>query len=268
MRSLPFLRSNVGIADNTLALAGVLFDWDGCLAVGGRIMPAAIALLQRCAPFAAIVSNNSTHDRETFVTMLRRADITLPPDRIILAGVETVRHAAAAVDVPTLLIGSAAMRAAALRHGLHLVDHGPRRVLLLRDTRFHYARLQRIVDAIADGAELIVANRDRTHPGRGGRIVPETGALLAAITACVGDGAITTEIGKPGPLLYRRACSVLGIAPRDAVMIGDNPETDIRGARGLGMGSILVGPRGDIDIDRLAQLPVSAWPVDRAVRTV
>lgn len=248
---------------DALPLPGVLFDWDGCLAIGGRITAAARLLLQRCAPFAAIVSNNSTHDRGTFAAMLRRVGVALPPERIVLAGMETLRHAAIDRDVPTLLVGSMAMRHAATAMGLNLVDHAPRRVLLLRDTGFHYARLRRIVDAIGDGAELIVANRDRTHPGPGGRIVPETGALLAAILACVGDDAITAEIGKPGPLLYRRACAVLGIAVEDAVMIGDNPDTDIRGARLLGMGSILVGARGAVSIERLAQLPLPAWPIDQ-----
>lgn len=218
-------------------------------------------------PVSAIVSNNSTQDRDAFTAILRRTGITLPVERIVLAGVETLRHAAADPEVPTMLIGSAAMRAAALKRGIHLVDRAPRRVLLLRDTQFHYARLRQIVDAIGEGAELIVANRDLTHPGTDGRIVPETGALLAAIIACVGEGAITAEIGKPGPLLYRRACAVLKIAPADAVMIGDNPDTDIRGARGLGMGSILVGPRGHIGIDQLASLPLSAWPVERGLRT-
>jgi 4-nitrophenyl phosphatase len=259
--TLSFPDSPEVIAVDRDAIRGVLFDWDGCVALGGRITPAAASLLRRCHSFSAIVSNNTTHDREAFAAMLRRVQVDLPLDRIVLAGVETLRWAAKE-DAPTLLIGSRAMRREARRLEIRLVNQRPARVLLLRDTGFSYATLQRVVDAIGAGAQLIVANRDRTHPGAGGRIVPETGALLAAITACVGEGAVNVEIGKPAPALYRRACAALGIAPNDAVMIGDNPDTDIAGARQLGMGSILVGPLGTTSIERLAELPLSAWPVD------
>jgi len=45
---------------------------------------------------------------------------------------------------------------------------------------------------------------------------------------------------KPHPTIFRAALDALGVAPGDAVMVGDSLEEDIEGARALGMRAILV----------------------------
>jgi 4-nitrophenyl phosphatase len=140
-----------------------------------------------------------------------------------------------------------------------LVRDEPDIVVLMRDARFTYAKLERAANAVRNGAKLVVANGDRTHPGPAGRLVPETGALLAALLACAGEQAQVEVVGKPGPLLFERACRSLGISPQQAVMIGDNPETDGEGARRLDMKSIIVGGESGLRIDDLVE-PVAAPP--------
>jgi HAD superfamily hydrolase (TIGR01549 family) len=45
---------------------------------------------------------------------------------------------------------------------------------------------------------------------------------------------------KPHPTIFQAALDALGVAPGDAVMVGDSLEEDIEGARALGMRAILV----------------------------
>jgi HAD superfamily hydrolase (TIGR01549 family) len=45
---------------------------------------------------------------------------------------------------------------------------------------------------------------------------------------------------KPHPTIFRAALDVLGVAPADAVMVGDSLEEDVEGARALGMRAILI----------------------------
>ena len=45
---------------------------------------------------------------------------------------------------------------------------------------------------------------------------------------------------KPHPTIFQAALEQLGIAPADAVMIGDSLEEDVEGARALGMRAILM----------------------------
>ena len=96
------------------------------------------------------------------------------------------------------------------------------------------ARLAAAANAVRDGAELIVANPDRTHPGKDRAVVPETGALLSAVLACTGEVPYRV-IGKPEPPMFWKALSLLGAEGAGAVMIGDNVETDGRGALRTGM---------------------------------
>ena len=87
---------------------------------------------------------------------------------------------------------------------------------------------------------MIVANPDLTHPGEHGPVI-ETGALLALLKACVPRPNITL-VGKPSAYLFHAALG--SVLPAGAVMIGDNMETDIAGARALGIRAIHVSPGG------------------------
>lgn len=234
------------------ASAAILLDWDGCVAIDNRPLDSAITFLRQVIDRVAVLSNNSTHLPEDFAAILALHGIALPPERILLAGTETVRRYRAPA-VPTILLASLRIRRFARESGMQLVRERARQVILIRDTEFNYGKLERVVDALSRGASLVVANNDRSHPGRDGRIVPETGALLAAIQQCLPD--VRPDIlGKPGPLLFERACAVLGIAPHDAVMIGDNLETDVKGALALGMQPILIGGDTGLTLGHLAEL--------------
>lgn len=231
-------------AIRTLADAkAILLDWDGCASVANQPYGATIAFLAHFGDRVAIVSNNSTLLPDDIVGVLARAGIGFPADRVILAGYEAIATAARKPGARTLVLGPPRMRALANRMGLNLSRKNADLVVLLRDTRFSYARLDRAVDALRLGARLIVANPDKTHPGPNGAVVPETGALLAALAACIDLAALDVEIvGKPSAVLFERACVALGVSTGEAVMIGDNPLTDIVGAAAVGMPSILVEP--------------------------
>jgi putative hydrolase of the HAD superfamily len=45
---------------------------------------------------------------------------------------------------------------------------------------------------------------------------------------------------KPHPTIFQAALEVLGVAPAEAVMVGDSLEEDVEGARALGMRALLV----------------------------
>lgn len=238
---------------------GVLMDWDGCVAVNNRVIIGAKRVIAQHCERVAILSNNSMHLPEDFAAILAENGLAVPVERIFLAGVETIRAVASRGPSRVMMFASVKMRRFARDLGITLVRDAPDIVLLMRDTRFTYAKLERAANAVRDGAKLVVANSDRTHPGLAGRLVPETGALLAALQTCVGDQVEPEIFGKPGPLLFERACQVLAITPQQAVMIGDNPETDGEGARRIGMPSIIVGAATGLLMEDLIE-PTGASP--------
>ena len=58
---------------------------------------------------------------------------------------------------------------------------------------------------------------------------------------------MSTHLGfrKPDPRIFMVACTLLDILPIEAVYIGNDPETDIGGAKGVGMQAILLDRKGE-----------------------
>lgn len=221
-----------------------LVDLDGTLIADRKPLPGAERLLALLGERVALVSNDAEHTPAQLARFLTRLGLAITADRIVLAGT-------AALDLIArdghgrrlMLAGSTALRAYARHIGLEVVDIRPDVVLIARDRTFTYARLAATANAVRDGAELVVTNPDLVHPGRNGGVVPETGALLAAVLACAGPVPYRI-IGKPEPDLFLRALDRLGARAADAAMIGDNPHTDGLGAQRLGIRFLAVEPGG------------------------
>jgi putative hydrolase of the HAD superfamily len=62
---------------------------------------------------------------------------------------------------------------------------------------------------------------------------------------------------KPDPAIFALALARLGLEPREAVHVGDDPHTDVEGAHAAGLRAVLLDRRGDAGeaISSLAELP-------------
>ncbi|MGO1119763.1 HAD-IIA family hydrolase [Rhodovibrionaceae bacterium A322] len=224
----------------------VLADLDGCLATANIPLPGARELAQQLGDKLYIVSNNSRDLSEGLSAQLRQQGMAVAAGNILLAGHLTVELIAQQTPGGRVqFFGSDELAELARNLGLNLTDDQPDVVMLSRDTSFTYDKLQCIARSLKSGARLIVSNPDLTHPGPDGVPVPETGALLAAVRS-VAPGLPEENIqiiGKPEPAIYLAALQKAGgVAPQKAVMLGDNPLTDVAGATALGMPAILLGP--------------------------
>ncbi|MGO4394343.1 HAD-IIA family hydrolase [Variovorax sp. M-6] len=229
-------------SDDALAQARhLLVDLDGTLVRQQEAIDGAAQLLAHFHDRYAIVSNNSTHTAQGLSVRLRKLGLRVPPGRIVLAGELAVRQLAQKhPQARVLLAASPALQRYARAQGCQLVQAEADFVLLALDMRFSHARLSVIVNELRRGALLVVTNADATHPGPQGRVVPETGALLAAVVAASGVQPWHV-VGKPAPLLFEEGLRCLGAPAEGTVVIGDNPLTDGEGAARLGLACVLVG---------------------------
>lgn len=233
-------------------IRGWLIDLDGTLVRGRQVLPGAAAFLEALDGRFVIVSNNAEHTPLELSRCLKRMGLGVPPRKIVLAGTTALddiarRRPRARITV----MASKSLIVHARDRGLNPVRERPDIVFLGRDRSFSYEHLMRAANAVRDGAELVVANPDLVHPGPDATVVPETGALLAALLACTGP-VPHRIVGKPEPALFEAGLKLLGL-PKDAVMmIGDNPATDGAGARRFGLRFLEVRdgrfPRGGADM--------------------
>ncbi|WP_293808244.1 HAD hydrolase-like protein [uncultured Bosea sp.] len=216
-------------------IRGWLIDLDGTLVCGGRSMPGAPAFLEACDGRFVIVSNDAEHTPAELADDLQRMGLDIPADRIVLAGAFALDDIAMRrPGARALMLASRSLARHARERGLRPVRARPDIVFLGRDRQFSHAKLMLAVNAVRAGAELVVANPDLVHPGPGGTVVPETGALLAALLACTGPVDYRL-VGKPEPILFAAGLALLDLPKRTVAMLGDNPRTDGEGARRFGL---------------------------------
>ncbi|AML51815.1 HAD-IIA family hydrolase [Falsihalocynthiibacter arcticus] len=216
----------------------ILCDIDGCLISGSRVLTGAHEFVDHFSDKLVLVSNNSTDTRNSLQTRLETLGLHLRLDQLFLAGEETLAWALKHFGPgPMFFLANSRMRAAAAEKGLvHRMDK-PRAVVICRDTELTFERLEAALLHIAKGCPVILANGDITHPGETGPAI-ESGALLHLLETCHPPSQII-RIGKPEPGLLLRALG--NVDARQAVMIGDNPQTDELAARMAGIHPILVG---------------------------
>ncbi|MGO4674871.1 HAD-IIA family hydrolase [Bosea sp. 2YAB26] len=216
-------------------IQGCLVDLDGTLVRGRQMLPGANAFLESLDGRFVIVSNDAEHTPLELSRALKRLGLTIAPRRIVLAGSTALDEIARRQPRARIsMMASKSLMIHARDRGLVPVQERPDIVFLGRDRHFSYERLMLAANAVRGGAELVAANPDLVHPGPDGAVVPETGALLAALLACTGPVPYRI-IGKPEPALFEAGLALLGLSRNAVLMVGDNPATDGEGARRLGL---------------------------------
>ena len=212
-----------------------LIRLDGILLADGAAREGAAALLRALAGRYVLVSSNSRDTARTMAAKLKRFGLDVPEAAIVLAGEEALRLAAARFPGGRCLVMASRVLAHAARDlGMEPVQDKADVILLGRDSAWNYRDLLLVANEMAHGCRLVVSNGDLRHAGKGGRIIPDTGALLAAIVATIGDGA-RDIVHLPRDSVLRIALGRLGVDAGRVWLLSDahNAQQDLALVAGL-----------------------------------
>ena len=235
----------------------VIFDLDGVVYRGHEPIGGARELvdaLHAAGVAVRFATNNSMVARDGYVDRLRGMGIASAVDEIVTSTSATIEHLARhAPEVRAVLaVGAEGMEAELRAAGLEVVMAGDRSmdghaggrlgrpfdaVIVGLDPHVDYRRLAVAMRAVDDGARLIATNADTRYPTAAG-FLPGAGAIVAALATAT--GAAPVVIGKPAPAMFEAILAASGIPSEQAVVVGDNPDADIVGARRAGCSAILV----------------------------
>ncbi|HEY7451429.1 MAG TPA: HAD-IIA family hydrolase [Candidatus Limnocylindria bacterium] len=229
----------------------VILDMDGVLYRGDQPIPGAPELLRNLHAVRLLVryaTNNSMFTRAAYAERLAGMGIPALPDEIVTSTSATIEHLARhAPEVRSVLAVGAAGMVSELREAGYAVlpigEAPPDRpaavdaVLVGLDPAFDDGRLATAVAAVRAGARLIATNADARYPTPTG-FRPGAGAMVAAIAD--GSGFEPLVIGKPQPAMFGAVLESVGVAPAEALVVGDNPDSDIASAHRSGIESVLV----------------------------
>jgi 4-nitrophenyl phosphatase len=225
-------------------LDGVILDMDGVLWRGNEALPGAAAFLDwlrsRGIPFA-LASNNSSRTPRDFVRKCAQLGLGIIDERhIVNSGAVAVAYLLAHYPpgTPVYVLGGDGLKEMVVRAGFPLSDADKVPVVLVGiDFNLTYERLKRAAYLVRGGAAFVGTNADATFPMPDGQ-APGAGSLLALLHTAT--GVAPRVMGKPEAPMYHAAMQVLGTQPASTLMIGDRLDTDIAGARRLGMPAALV----------------------------
>ena len=98
-------------------------------------------------------------------------------------------------------------------------------------------RLNAVFRALLGGVPLVAMQQNRWWPTADG---PALDAGMFVVGLSYAAAAEPVVVGKPSTEIYRSACRLLGVDPAEAMMVGDDPESDLAPAAGIGMRTCLV----------------------------
>jgi 4-nitrophenyl phosphatase len=215
---------------------GLIVDMDGVLYRGGRAMPGLrdfFSLLEG-RPFV-LLTNNSTVSAVECAAKLGRMGVEVPASAILTVAEATSRYLAASYrgGSTALVLASPVVKEAVARAGLEIVAEGREAevVVMGLDPGFTYGALSEVVRLVAQGAVLVATSLDPVLLTESG-VVPGTGALVAAVRACVEVTPVC--VGKPSAAMFEIASSLIGVPPGESLVVGDNLASDIVGGAAAG----------------------------------
>jgi 4-nitrophenyl phosphatase len=235
----------------------VICDLDGVVYRGHEPIAGAtglVAALRASGCQVRFATNNSMATRQTYVKRLAAQGIAATIDEIVTSTWATIQHlqaheagirhlmALGADGMLSELRGAgfeavpAASAAPADWYGAPLAERFDALIAGL-DPAIDYRSLGIASAALRAGARFLATNADVRYPTPSG-FVPGAGAIVAALQTT--SGVEPLVIGKPEPAMFQAILESAGVAAADALVIGDNPDSDIVAAHRAGIPSLLV----------------------------
>ncbi|MFF4436624.1 TIGR01458 family HAD-type hydrolase [Streptomyces sp. NPDC001621] len=222
------------------SVRAVLIDIDGVLTVSWRPLPGAVEALERIRAAGldvALVTNTTSRTRAAIAGTLSAAGFAVDADDVLTAPAATAAYLAEHFP---------GARCALLNSGdigedlgdIAVVDDRPDVVVLGgAGPEFDYAALNRAFGHLQRGAELVAMHRNlywRTDAG----LQLDSGAFLVGLERAARVEATIT--GKPSRAFFEAALARMGRSAADALMVGDDIESDVLGAQRAGLTGVLV----------------------------
>lgn len=227
-------------------IGAVLIDIDGVLTVSWEPLPGTVRAMERLRADGvplALVTNTTSRTRARIAERLAGSGFPVGADDILTAPAVTAAHLREHhPDARCLLINAGDVRADL--SGVTLVepevtDGAVPDVVVLGGAgdAFTYAALDRAFRLVQQGAALVAMHRNlywRTAEG----LALDTGAFLLGLERAARTEAVIT--GKPSGAFFAAALAHLGASPGEALMVGDDIESDVLGAHHHGITGALV----------------------------
>lgn len=231
-----------------------LFDLDGTLVLGDRhnkrlqCLPGARDILEllraRDIPYGTL-TNGTVRPPAAYRVKLGRLGLEVPLDRIMTPATSAADYFCGRGMKTILVLGVEGVWKPLVDAGLEVIR--PREggdpetadaIFVGWYREIHMDEVEAACKAVWNGAGLYAASLVPFFATRSGRALGSSRAISAMITSITGRRA--TALGKPSPHAMKSAARRLGCKPAEIIVVGDQPELEVRMAQKAGAVGVLV----------------------------
>lgn len=222
----------------------ILFDLDGTLYIGNQEIPGAvntIAQLREQGFKLRFLTNTTTKSHADLLAQMASLGFSLAPDELISAPVGALLELQSIqqqLDRP-LRIWPVVADAIKPDFAEFECDENTPDFVVLGDIgeRWDLPLINKLFNAIHGGAELIALHKNRFWQTEQG-LKADIGFFVVGLEyVCSKNARI---MGKPNADFFQRVLDSAGVSAAEALMVGDDIDSDVGGAQRLGMKGCLV----------------------------
>lgn len=221
-----------------------LIDLDGTIYAGSKRYPKAhdfVARLQAAqVPFKFVTNNTTKLPVDVVANLALNHDIHVTTDNVYTAGLATAdfldQRAGTQGKRTVYVVGEIGLKQALAAKGFTVDEDYPEYVVVGLDSDVTYEKFAKAILAIRKGATFIGTNSDSNIPKARG-LMPGAGALVDLVRYATQTEPIF--VGKPEPIILRNSLKQMGASVEQAIMVGDNYQTDILAGIHAGVDTLL-----------------------------
>lgn len=223
-------------------IRALLLDMDGVLWRDTQPIGDLPSILKRAGELGlqlAYVTNNATRTVSQYIAKFKSFGLEVEQEQIrtsAIAAAEQLKEKHPKGGT-VYMIGEEGLELALKEKGFLIGEKDCLAVVVGLDREINYEKLRQATLLVRNGIPFIGTNPDSTLPTPEG-LAPGAGAIIAAIESASDQRA--QIIGKPETALLDSALSRMGLAPHQALMVGDRLETDIAAGQRMGCATALV----------------------------
>ncbi len=223
-----------------MPLRGLLLDLEGVLYEGGRTIAGAakaVRALRGDGLILRFLTNTTTRSRRAIVAHLVDIGIDAVAGQVFSPAVAARTYLAAHGMGRLFLACPDALREDFA--DFEIVDEDPQAVILGDLYRgFDWDRLNTVFQKLAAGARLVALHKNRYTRREAEGLSLDLGPFVAALEYAAEQEAVI--VGKPSPIFFEMALRDMDLGAVETVMVGDDINADIGGARDVGIRTVQV----------------------------
>ena len=227
-------------------ISALAFDLDGTVYNGNSAIEGAIETIDALINLKYQIfyfTNNSAKTRKQIVGKLDRLGFPVKPQNTYCVSHAIYAYLTEKKFTSIYLIGTNDLKDDLIAHNIKVESSSlVSAVVVGLDPYFNYSKISIALEAINNGAKLIVANADSSYPIENNRRLPACGAMVGAIVGATFHAPDFT-VGKPNTYMLELLCKEHKLSPAEICIVGDSPESDIKMATNLKCQSILFDPQ-------------------------